>query len=91
MKPPPDLKPLLGEIDEAEVAGNRPPLSVVIADEPHGNGHSVALVTRARTVAAARSAVRHDLRRAWDHWSATPLSREELSGERPHGVPQPPG
>jgi hypothetical protein len=92
VKPPPDLKPLLGEIDDAEAAGNRPPLSAVIADEPHGNGHSAALVTRARMVAGgSQRRVGNDLRRAWDHWSATPLAREEQSGERPDGAPQPPG
>jgi hypothetical protein len=79
VRPPPDLKPLLREIDAQEVAGNRPPLSIVITDESLGNGDSPLL-----------AGVDGQLTRAWDHWSATPLPREELSGERPGGQPQPP-
>jgi hypothetical protein len=91
VKPPPDLKPLLREIDAIEVADNRPPLSIVITEEPAGNGHSAPLVERAsRFVSRGGRQPGAELRRAWDHWSATPPAREELSGERPGGTPQPP-
>jgi hypothetical protein len=86
VKPPPDLKPLLQELDEEEVAENRPPLSTVIVHETPFSRNQ--LLRRVRVATADRR--RGDqLRRVWDHWSATPMPREELSGERPGGVPQP--
>ena len=89
VKPPPDLKPLLREIDEAELASNRPPLSSVIAIAPPPSNGS-ALVNQVRVLVAGRERRNGDeLRRAWAHWSATPMPREELSGERPGGTPQP--
>jgi hypothetical protein len=86
VQPPTDLKPLLHELDEEERSDNRPPLSAVLVHETTFNRND--LVRRIRTATTDRR--RADLlHRAWDHWSATPLPREELSGEAPDGVPQP--
>lgn len=89
VKPPTDLKPLLEKIDDQEVADQRPPLSAVLR---YSNGEAPPLLQRLRSRVAAEPSRRDDeLRRAWDHWSATPLPREELTGERPGGEPQPLG
>jgi DNA-directed RNA polymerase specialized sigma24 family protein len=86
VKPPPDLKPLLRELDEEEVAENRPPLSTLIVHETPFNRNQRLRRMRVATADRRRA---DQLRRVWDHWSATPMPREELSGEPPGGVPQP--
>jgi Patatin-like phospholipase len=93
VRPPTDLKPLLMRIDEDEVAANRPRLSAVIAFEAEQtNGYPPPPLLRRFFDRAALTHPRQpdELTRAWDHWSA-PLPREELTGERPGGTPQPLG
>jgi hypothetical protein len=91
VRPPPDLKPLLGDIDTQETADSRPPLTAVLAPEPLVSTDAHPLLHRLRATVDARPHRRTALlRRTWDQWSATPLPREELSGERPGGIPQPP-
>jgi hypothetical protein len=93
VKPPPDLKPLLHEIDDREAAEQHPPLSAVLTHGPtHANGHASSLLERfGRRGDPAPRRPKDVLLSVWDHWSAEPPPRQEVTGERPGGVPQPVG